>query len=65
MSPFDHSDLLRCSLNIVVNTYADQTWVDKNAHTMFCEKCHRATGPNPKKALSPALLAVAKKLLML
>jgi len=30
-----------------------------------CEKCHRATGPNPKKALSPALLAVAKKLLML
>jgi hypothetical protein len=32
---------------------------------MFCEKCHWATGPHSKKALSAALLAVAKKLLIL
>ena len=49
----------------VVNAYANQTWVVKNGHTMFCEKCHRATGPNPKKALSPSPLAAAKKLLIL
>src|SRR5690242_15120960 len=32
---------------------------------MFCEKCHWATGPHSKKALSAALLAVAEKLLRL